>query len=273
MIFMSWEDWNIFMIKKYNFDFLKEPFEEWFELKADEIYDSGENAANILNDYYKKNGVDFYKIYIEPIKNLSKIERDAFLKALSFHLANDYSPMPDKVKYVITQGMDPMPNALDWLLVHVFNLNLFEFDISLLERGVEPVNQCVYCGKPNFYVINNGSHDIKIKFNRKRKFCHTYICNDVNQSNPEAHEKDCHYGIWIRKKKSLIERMSQVSKEKAIKIFLDFCEKQLKENLKIKYLVQYDENQKYKKLTDITNCPEEDLFFNINHIWPIKKNL
>lgn len=95
------------------FDFLKEPFEEWFELKADEIYDSGENAANILNDYYKKNGVDFYKIYIEPIKNLSKIERDAFLKALSFHLADDYSPMPDKVKYVITQGMDPIPNALD----------------------------------------------------------------------------------------------------------------------------------------------------------------
>lgn len=84
---MSWEDWNIFMIKKYNFDFLKEPFEEWFELKADEIYDSGENAANILNDYYKKNGVDFYKIYIEPIKNLSKIERDAFLKNIIFSLS------------------------------------------------------------------------------------------------------------------------------------------------------------------------------------------
>lgn len=134
----------------------------------------------------------------------------------------------------------------------------------------EPVNQCLYCGKPDFYIINNGTHDIKIKFNKKRKFCHTYICNDVNQSNPEAHEKDCHYGIWIRKKKSLIERMSQTTREKAIKIFLDFCEKQLKENLKIKYLVQYDENQKYKKLTDITNCPEEDVFFNINHILPIK---
>lgn len=124
----------------------------------------------------------------------------------------------------------------------------------------EPVNQCLYCGKPDFYIINNGTHDIKIKFNKKRKFCHTYICNDVNQSNPEAHEKDCHYGIWIRK----------TTREKAIKIFLDFCEKQLKENLKIKYLVQYDENQKYKKLTDITNCPEEDVFFNINHILPIK---
>lgn len=271
MIFMSGDYWNIFMKKKYSFEFLQEPFEEWYNEKADEIYDSGERAAKILKNHYEKSNIDFYKSYIEPIKNMSKIERETFFKALAFYLAEDYSPIPDKVKYTITQGMDPMPNALDWLLVQVFNLNLFEFDISLLERGAEPINQCIYCGKPDFYIINNGTHDIEIKFNKKRKFCHTYICNDVNQSNPEAHEKDCHYGIWIRKKKSLIERMSQAPREKAIKIFLNFCEKQLKENLKIKYLVQYTENQKYKKLTDITNCPEEDLFFNINHIWPIKK--
>ena len=35
------------MKKKYSFEFLKEVFEEWFEYKADEIYDSGKNAANI----------------------------------------------------------------------------------------------------------------------------------------------------------------------------------------------------------------------------------
>ena len=57
VIFMSGGHWNIFMMKKYNFDFLKEPFQEWFEEKADEIYDIGSNAANILNNYFKKNGI------------------------------------------------------------------------------------------------------------------------------------------------------------------------------------------------------------------------
>lgn len=259
------------MEKKYSFEFLKESFEEWFEQKADEIYDSGKNAANILEKSFKDKGVDFYEKYINPIKQLSKIEREALFKALAFYLADEYSPMPDKVKYTISQGMDPMPNALDWVLVQIFNLNLFEFDISLLERGVEPVNQCIYCGKPDFYTINNGIRYMEVKFNGKRKFCHKHECNNLNQSNPESHEKKCHYRIWGRIKKNLVEKMSRVTQEEATKIFLEFCEERLQDNLTKTYLVQHDKNQKYKRLTDITGCPDEDLFFNINHIVPIRK--
>ncbi len=52
----------------------------------------------------------------------------------------------------------------------------------------------------------------------------------------------CHYAIFARRKKTLIDRIKKnYSAEIAAAIFIDFCEKQLKENLSIKYAIRTKE--------------------------------
>lgn len=268
------------MKKEKSFEFLKDPFKKWFEYKADEIYDIGEKAAEIMPKALKISDGAFYDKYIRPIKNLNLIEREIFFKALSYHLAEDYSPLPYVIKYVIKQDKDVMPNALDWLLVHVKNLNLFEFDEDLIGYYKEPINQCIYCGKPDFFTISNKRN--KFYFNKKRRFCHEPDCVDHSGSNTNEHAKTCHYYLWTRKKKTLLQRLSEADFERAVEIFIDFCEKQLIKNLNIEYFIQdciepvKKNNKKFEvnkerclKLTDVAEgMTKEDLSFSVKDIIP-----
>lgn len=263
------------MKKEKNFEFLEPPFNAWYEEKADEIYDIGEIATNCLSKNLKISNSEFYKKYIQPIAEMNLMEREVFFKALSYHLSDDYTLVPYVIKYSIKQTLDPTPNALDWLLVHVKNLNLFDFNEDLLAIYKNPIKQCLYCGKPNYYK-KPPSQSI-FYFDKKQKYCHDYDCNHNAGSNTNEHSKECHYYKWTRKKKTLIERLSQAKHDKAIKIFIAFCEQQLLENLKIKYIIQEqayldDGKENYLKecrLTDFCiDNKEENLFFNINHITP-----
>lgn len=268
------------MKKEKSFEFLKDPFKKWFEYKADEIYDIGEKAAEIMPKALKISDGAFYDKYIRPIKNLNLIEREIFFKALSYHLAEDYSPLPYVIKYVIKQDKDVMPNALDWLLVHVKNLNLFEFDEDLIGYYKEPINQCIYCGKPDFFLAPPS--ETKFSFNRKRRFCHELECVEHSGSNTNEHAKACHYYLWTRKKKTLVERMSKAKPKRAVEIFIDFCEKQLIKNLNIEYFIQdciepvKKNNKKFEvnkerclKLTDVAEgMTKEDLSFSVKDIIP-----
>ncbi len=72
---MSGDYWNIFMKKKYSFEFLQEPFEEWYNEKADEIYDSGERAAKNENFVIHMNAM----MLINPtLRHTKKIATMAF---------------------------------------------------------------------------------------------------------------------------------------------------------------------------------------------------
>lgn len=218
---------------------LKESFIKWLEEKGNEVYDIGETAAETLPKALNLEQNVFYDKYIKPIADLSKLQRHVFFKTLSYHLADKYSPLPYVIKYSINQNIDLRPNALDWLLVHVRNLNLFEFDEKIPYECPEPYNQCIFCGRPDSYRIKDGRKELIINFDKKKHFCHEFDCHNIGISNPEVHEPNCHYAIWARKKKTLIDRIKHSrSKERAIEIFLDFCEKQFQENMTIKYFVQ-----------------------------------
>ena len=46
-------------------------------------------------------------------------------------------------------------NALQWLLPQVVDLKLFELPEKVTVYYKKPVRQCLYCGKPDFYIRNN----------------------------------------------------------------------------------------------------------------------
>ena len=247
---------------------LKKAFITWFEEKADEIYDIGEDSQKYLSKSLGISEKEFLDKYIKPVTDLSNIQLIQFFKTLSYNLADRFSPLPYVIKYQITQSMNPAPNALDWLLVHVKYIALFEFEDDISYECKVPYRQCIYCGtldkfKAPKYMVNTNY----IEFDERKHFCHDEDCKTLSSSNPEAHDPHCHYAIFARRKKTLIDRIKKsLSAQTAINIFIDFCEKQLKENLSIKHIVRTKKiadmgELGYGKLTDFsTNINLEDLF-------------
>ena len=164
--------------------------------------------------------------------------------------------------------MNPEPNALDWLLVHVKYIALFDFEDEISYECKVPYRQCIYCGALDKFEAPKYMVNTKyIEFDERKRFCHDVDCKTLSGSNPEVHNPHCHYAIFSRKKKTLIDRIKKShSADEAIKIFLDFCEKQLKENLNIKYIVRTKEIADmdefgYGKLTDFSiSVTFEELF-------------
>ena len=252
---------------------LKKAFLDWFEEKSESIYDIGENSQKFLIQNLGTSEQKFYKKYIEPIAKLNNLQLYHFFKALSYNLADRFSPLPYIIKYQITHKMNPEPNAMNWLLVQLNNIALFDF-INDIDYYEEPYRQCIKCGKPDYYEvldINNKPH--REYFDNRKHFCHGDNCYTLNATNPEYHDKDdkCHYATFARKKKTLIDRIKKADKaEDAVKIFIDFCEKQLYDNLTIEYAVRPKEvfDMKefgYSKLSDFWNDTEDkELFFDDN---------
>lgn len=192
---------------------------------------------------------------------LVKILKNTYLKfkALSYNLADRFPPLPYVIKYQISQNMNPEPNALDWLLVHVKYIALFDFEDEISYECKVPYRQCIYCGALDKFEAPKYMVNTKyIEFDERKRFCHDVDCKTLSGPNPEVHNPHCHYAIFSRKKKTLIDRIKKShSADEAIKIFLDFCEKQLKENLNIKYIVRTKEIADmdefgYGKLTDFS---------------------
>lgn len=246
---------------------LKNTFITWFEEKAEKIYDIGENSQKYLSKNLGIKEEEFLNKYIRPITNLNNLQLIQFFKALSYHLADRFSPLPYVIKYQISQNMNPEPNALDWLLVHIKHIALFDFEDDISYECKIPYKQCIYCGALDKFKAPTWTNKEYIEFDDRKHFCHSDNCETLSGSNPEEHNPHCHYAIFARRKKTLIDRIKKsLSAQTAINIFIDFCEKQLKENLNIKHIVRTKEiadmgELGYGKLTDFsTNINLEDLF-------------
>lgn len=112
------------------------------------------------------------------------------------------------------------------------------------------------------FASNDRAHGIIKNFNLKEVFCHKDECQAG--SNPDKHDNCC-YAKWTRKRKSLEKALDvadnlyheienyedeelsnkqiNILNNKSNKIFIDFCEKQYQENLKINYTIQEYDNK------------------------------
>ena len=231
-----------------NLSVLKAPFEKWFlekytnalnELKYDDAPKELLNAQGLKQK-------DFYKKYIQPFADLDEKSLEMALKALCVNLRDtttqDYSYAVCKQPRIGRQL-----NALQWLLPQIVDLKLFELPDNVKVYYKKPIKQCLYCGKPDFYIRKNK----QIAFTEKVHLCHHDNC-DMVQTNLGDHDINCHYKIWKQKKKNLNQTIIRNSKfyssdkynniyvdNKLIKTFLDFCDKQYEENLNIEYTIQY----------------------------------
>lgn len=247
---------------------LKNAFITWFEEKAEKIYDIGEESQKYLSKNLGIKEEEFLNKYIRPITSLNNLQLIQFFNALSYHLADRFSPLPQVIKYQITQSMYPEPNALNWLLVHIKYIALFDFEDDISYECKKPYKQCIYCGALDKFKAPKYINDKEfIEFDDRKHFCHDEECQTLSGSNPEEHNPHCHYAIFARRKKTLIDRIKKThSAATAVEIFIDFCEKQLKENLSIKYAIRTKEEYEsgdygYVDLTSLReNLKFEDLF-------------
>lgn len=256
---------------------LKKAFIKWFEKKAENIYDIGEESQKCLIKNLGIDEAEFLNKYIKPITDLNNLQLIHFFKALSFNLAERFSPLPYVIKYQINQTMNPTPNALDWLLVHVKYIALFDFEDDISYECKIPYKQCIFCGAIDKFKtpkakLKTIGKDF-IEFDERKHFCHNEECKTLSGSNPEDHDPRCHYAIFARKKKTLIDRIKKSnSAQRAVDIFIDFCEKQLRENLTIQYAIRTKaeyESGEYEcvQLTNLADSINfEDLFLDENKL-------
>lgn len=245
---------------KKEIPFLAEEFERWYGEMYDKI-DSFKNKKSPTKKMLERLNLSeekYYQIYIEPYRHLNKQELEATLNLLAPEIVHLYLKEGIDPKCNLTINMDVdfqrKENALDWLLFQVAELNFFTWSPKLYNKIQVPKNQCFYCGQPDFYIKFG-----QIKFNGRDRFCHKIGCQ--KGANPEKHVDGCCYKNWARRKKTLEDKLDKACVEfyekredfedgklsrdkelritqKARKVFIEFCEKQYAENLKINYTIQ-----------------------------------
>lgn len=270
--------------QKAHYEYLATIFENWYSKELENI-EANKNLDNPPIELLERLNLDedsFYEKYIAPFRYLSKNDLETIFKILAPELTDIYAKESISInseliiKYDISATRKK--NALEWLLFQVFSLNLFKMPKKLVNSGYKPYNQCFYCGKPDYYIKN----EVHINFSKKEKFCHKDTC--LKGSNPQKHDNCC-YAKWTLKRKTLEKTLKllddkyskikytnkmnrllekggvknineedkflDTKKEKDVeqqiyKVFIDFCEKQYKENLKIDYMIR-TKDQQYKQ--------------------------
>jgi len=269
------------------FEFLKEPFIRWLKEKQHEInkfkkFDKKSNAKMIESlEANKINFKNLDKILIKLSEIGTPDTIQLILERFIYYYHNSWipkeAPIISKVKYDIFYT----PNALNWTLVNVHELNFF--DMSDIDYEV-PYNQCRFCGHPDGFDHFDGYKH----FNKKLKYCHDYDCTGLfsNQyhfiedekgnietlagysgSRPNEHLENCCYRKYAIPKKKLYQQITNIlkmkytktsddelienifeidyniefektKKEKAAKLFIDYCNLKLKENENIQWTIQ-----------------------------------
>ena len=245
---------------------LSNVFEKWYLKKQKEIQ-TCKNLEYPPEEMLKRLKIaedEYYKIYIEPYKKLSKEDLEITFRILAPELVEKFTgvnvEMDCGLNIVYDISYTRKKNALAWLLFQIDNIGLFPLSPKLDKQVVKPYNQCFYCGKPDSY--KKGYEEIK--FNSKVTYCHKPKCQ--KSSNPEKHDNCC-YAKWARRRKTLEDALKKAdtlyqdvqeyedydlsgNQEKILltkieKIFIDFCEKQYQENLKIDYTIQIENGEAY----------------------------
>ncbi|HBG49948.1 MAG TPA: hypothetical protein DDW90_10705 [Cyanobacteria bacterium UBA9971] len=223
------------------FEFLKEPFQEWFLVEYFKA-DSHDLAidSDLLNSL-KINKDEFYNLFLKPYLSMDLEQIEQVLYHQAKYIRERHLPNPAPFNLEIKMKSDTRLNALSWLLVNIKDLNFFELDYQIEKYYEHPYKQCHYCGKPNSYEHEEGQKE----FNDKTKFCHSFKCDCRYESNPQEH-KDCCYGKWTIKKKALEQKIKfgQKTNEEKINYFIEFCEKQLKYYINdVDWTIQLGENE------------------------------
>ena len=222
------------------FDFLKEPFLIWLNEKKDIInnnknIDIKQNTKNLLNiDSYN---VELIDNCIKEIIDQGLPPDDAMklvIDRINYYYS-DWIPKSAPVMCITDFHCSNFPNALNWTLVNVYELNFF--DMADIDFDI-PYNQCRYCGKPDFYEHESGQRE----FNKKAKYCHKSDCkhlSDSTGSKPLNHS-ECHWGEFALKKKTLYQQMKACKKsnEEKNNLFRNFCETRLQDNLDVQWTIQ-----------------------------------
>lgn len=155
---------------------------------------------------------EFFEIYVRPYLNLDKVQLRHALNYLASHLKDRWTPQPSPLILNLEMKINPRLNALEWLLIQVADLKYFEFNEFLTKHYEKPYNQCLVCGKPDYYEITNPNNKIiKRYFSHKKKYCHMFRCAE-NCSNLQEHEDGCHYKEWAYLKKSMNQKLSRCLK-------------------------------------------------------------
>ena len=135
---------------KRKYPFLKTVFKDWYNKKLLEIESS-------KNDKY-----------ILPFDNLSRGELEIVFNLLAPTLVDRYTDLDVsddcELSLIYDITYPRKKNALNWLLFHVYLLNIFD-----MHKKIDtPYLQCFYCGKPDSYKRNG----VIKNFSNKEKFCH-----------------------------------------------------------------------------------------------------
>ena len=237
--------------KERNYKILAKPFKNWFLPKYESAYNEF-TYDSCPKEVLKARGInnkEFYLKYIQPFEELDENLLELTLKALSVNLKDKFSSKDFFFNVSKQCRIGRKLNALQWLLAQVADTQLFPIQIEYNE----PYKQCLYCGKPDFYIRENEekTQKEKVYFTEQTKCCHKYYCM-IGIENLNHHEDGCHYKIWKQKKKNLRQRLHRTYDlleeqpenkiyvyKKLEKIFIEFCENQLNDNMNIDYTIQH----------------------------------
>ena len=225
------------------FEFLKEPFINWVNDKRQGIeqfqkFNPELNENEIIENAIIDNIEDIDNA-LNTLDCLPPDKINLIFQRFIYYYKN-FIGNKAPVLFNINFEINNMPNALDWVLVNIAELNFF--DMSGIEYK-KIYNQCHYCGKPDEFEHKSGNK----KFNKKRKYCHIYDCDFLkitDGSNPLQHELCC-FGKYALSKKKLYQQMkaAKVPRKEKIEKFISYCDNKLKECEKIKWTVQTKEQK------------------------------
>lgn len=255
-------------MQQIKYPMLGEKFCSWYEEEFTNVWDEwhGYSVPEGMLEELKLNGKEYFDKFIRPYLGLTQEHLHITLGILASRLKDRLTPQPSPFCLNFKVVVSPKINALEWLLVHIADLKYFEFSDFVKSKYEKPHNQCMICGKPDFYEkeITKGEKKIKIEFSSKRKYCHVLGCSEDNP-NPSDHTDGCHYKEWAYVKKSMNQKLSRYLKqlkilktqtpididdeekinekikqieEKFCNFFENFYKEQYKKNLKIPYTIR-----------------------------------
>lgn len=230
-------DWYDQMFQHYAEHLIPTEDEGYIELELDE--------QTKFIDYLGLTKEQFRQAFLDPYLELAsknKLSPGVLSKLADFQskaighrrevLLNGETPLVFKVEPSSTNYL----KALSWTVINVISLKLPGFELWQGDYDIPntlPERQCHYCG-----AMDSDKRDKA--FNQKLIYCHAVGCKNSSNPNPEEHKKCC-YGQWGNIKKSFRQRLKRNAdyKPEVIKIFIEFCNERLEENLKIQNEIRY----------------------------------
>ena len=239
----------------FKYNYLSDAFKKWYEEKTTPIkpldYEHFKKEVLVYAEHSDKE-FEVFDLLLKKLCDFGPPDiMHLLLKRFEDFYTESWVPKEFHMKFEYSDSW--LPLALEWTLIQIKDLNLFNMDEFNVK---EPYNQCHYCGKPDCFNHITG----KKPFNKRTKYCHSYDCDFLSSkyynrkgmlsesgSNPSLHP-DCCYGKFAILRKSLSQRLrsGRTNKEKT-ELFLKLCDELLEKNLNINWTVQTKDKKAIEK--------------------------